>query len=450
MYAGRAVEQGSVRSVFHSPRMPYTMGLLASIPRPDNTHKQPLTSIEGSPPSMNELFWACPFAVRCPLATDACRQQEPELLALDGTTHRVACFRSDMITDEQVTPMSLFGAQGEQNLQATNNDAVQDSTAFDDPAVLLELSGMARHFPMLEGALFRRRVGTIHAVDGVDLVLNEGETLGLVGESGCGKSTTVQSIMELKVPTKGSISVLGKDVSQIHNSAERLSLRRQLQVVFQDPMSSLDPRMPVFDLIAEPLGVFGVKGPELTHRVEHLLQLVGLDAGHLSRYPQQLSGGQRQRVGIARALALEPRILILDEPVSALDVSIRASIVNLLDSLKSQLGLSYLFVAHDLAVVRHFADRVAVMYLGVIVEVGDVESLYRGCVHPYTQSLLSAMPIPDPDIERHRKRIVLKGDMPSPANPPSGCRFHTRCPKKPDLDQTEQRRCETEIPKEIT
>ena len=310
---------------------------------------------------------------------------------------------------------------------------------------MLSLQDMKRHYPLMKGAVFRRRIGTVYAVDGIDLEVKEGETLGLVGESGCGKSTTLLEILNLKPPTGGGIAVLGKDVGALQRR-DRKQMRRDLQVVFQDPMASLDPRMPVFDLIAEPLGVFGYSAKATEERVNELLRLVGLEPSHASRYPQQFSGGQRQRIGIARALALEPKLIVLDEPVSALDVSIQAGVINLLDELKAELNLSYLFVAHDLAVIRHIADRVAVMYLGKIVEVGEVDSVYDHPTHPYTQALLSAIPIPDPEKERSRTRILLTGDLPSPANPPSGCRFRTRCQKFPTLTEAEQQRCITEVP----
>jgi peptide/nickel transport system ATP-binding protein len=266
-----------------------------------------------------------------------------------------------------------------------------------------------------------------------------------VGESGCGKSSTLLEVLNLKAPTDGRIVVLGKDTSQL-KSGERQAMRRDLQVVFQDPMASLDPRMPVFDLIAEPMSVFKVDKAEIERRVTELLRLVGLEPEHGSRYPQQFSGGQRQRIGIARALALEPRLIVLDEPVSALDVSIQAGVINLLDELKAKLDLSYLFVAHDLAVIRHIADRVAVMYLGKIVEIGEIDQVYDHPTHPYTQALLSAIPVPDPDKERSRQRILLSGDLPSPANPPSGCRFRTRCQRFATLSEAERQVCIDVVP----
>jgi peptide/nickel transport system ATP-binding protein len=286
---------------------------------------------------------------------------------------------------------------------------------------MLEVRGLVKSYPLLKGSVLRRRVGEVRAVDGISFDIREGETLGLVGESGCGKTTTIMEILNLERPMSGRIEVLGQDTAEL-SRAGKFAVRRDLQVVFQDPMASLDPRLPIGDILAEPLRAHGVA-------------------------PAQISGGQRQRVGIARALALEPKLLVLDEPVSALDVSVRAGVINLLERLRAQLGLSYLFVAHDLAVVRHIADRVAVMYLGWIVEIGDVHEMFERPAHPYTQALLSAIPLPDPLKERQRRRIVLQGDLPSPANPPSGCRFRTRCQKfAHELADGERQRCINEPP----
>lgn len=438
MYAGRPVEQGTVDEIFYSPRMPYTIGLLGAVPRLDATDKEALATLEGNPPSVVNLPPGCPFAPRCPMVTDACLVEEPPLAPTDQAGHSAACLYSARIAEEKLDYADIFPVPAIPSSPLERTPREQRDT-------VLELRDMKRHYPLMKGAVFRRRIGTVHAVDGIDLEIREGETLGLVGESGCGKSTTLLEVLNLKPPTDGSIAVLGREVGTLQRS-DRKQLRRDLQVVFQDPMASLDPRMPVFDLIAEPLGVFKYSKQATESRVNELLRLVGLEPSHASRYPQQFSGGQRQRIGIARALALEPKLIVLDEPVSALDVSIQAGVINLLDELKAKLNLSYLFVAHDLAVIRHIADRVAVMYLGKIVEIGDVDSVYDHPTHPYTQALLSAIPIPDPEKERTRTRILLKGDLPSPANPPSGCRFRTRCPKFATLTQDQQQRCLTEVP----
>jgi peptide/nickel transport system ATP-binding protein len=310
---------------------------------------------------------------------------------------------------------------------------------------VIEVRDLVKSYPLVKGAILRRRVGEVRAVDGVSFDIREGETFGLVGESGCGKTTTIMEILNLEPPQSGRIAVLGKDTASL-SRAEKFEIRRDLQVVFQDPMASLDPRLPVGDLLAEPLRAHGADQATVTTRVRELLRLVGLQPDHVNRYPQAFSGGQRQRIGIARALALEPKVLVLDEPVSAHDVSIRAGVLNLLEQLREDLGLSYLFVAHDLAVVRHIADHVGVMYLGTIVEIGDVNDVFDRPAHPYTQALLSAIPLPDPRKERHRARIVLQGDPPNPAKPPSGCRFRTRCPKFANELRDDQRQQCIDVP----
>ena len=439
MYAGRSVETGTVDDVYYRPRMPYTIGLLGSVPRLDEAEKRALVPIEGNPPSPLNLPPGCKFVPRCPMAIEACNAAEPELLEVDTPGHRAACIRSGEIAAGSLGFRDIY------QLPELGEPPVA-KLPREQRTEVLRLDGLVKEFPLTKGAVFKKRIGTVHAVDGVDLDIREGETLGLVGESGCGKTTTLLQILDLVKPQQGQIAVLGKTTEELQSRAQRKAIRRDLQVVFQDPMASLDPRLPVFDVLAEPMRAHGFTKDAIGKRVDELLKLVGLEPSHANRYPQHFSGGQRQRICIARALALQPKLIVLDEPVAALDVSIQAGVINLLDQLRADLSLSYLFVAHDLAVVRHIADRVAVMYLGRIVEIGDVDSVFDEPTHPYTQALLSAVPIPDPEKERTRARILLKGDLPSPLERPSGCRFRTRCPKFLTLTEGEQQRCIEEDP----
>jgi oligopeptide transport system ATP-binding protein len=303
------------------------------------------------------------------------------------------------------------------------------SNAQKNGTPLLEVRDLKMYFPITRGIVFQRQIGAVKAVDGISMTIKRGETLGLVGESGCGKSTAGRAILQLYKPTAGEVIFNGRDLTKL-NGSEMRRTRRDVQMIFQDPYASLNPRMTVGDIIGEPIKVHNLrKGTKaVRERVQELLQLVGLNPYFINRYPHEFSGGQRQRIGIARALAVEPDFVVCDEPVSALDVSIQAQVINLLEDLQDQLGLTYLFIAHGLSVVKHISDRVAVMYLGRIVELADSVELYRQPLHPYTQALLSAVPIPDPMIEKKRQRIILQGDVPSPINPPPGCRFHTRCP----------------------
>ncbi len=306
----------------------------------------------------------------------------------------------------------------------------------DEP--VLQVRNLVKHFPLTQGVVFKRRIGEIKAVDGVSFDLNRGETLGIVGESGCGKSTLAKLMMALERPTEGQILFEGTDITQLKGSALK-AMRRKVQMVMQDPYTSLNPRMTVGDIVGEPFQIHPEVAPKSSRKkkVQELLDVVGLDPDHINRYPHQFSGGQRQRIGIARGLALRPDVIVCDEPVSALDVSIQAQVINLLEQLQDEFNLSYIFIAHDLSIVRHIADRVAVMYLGKLVEVGTDAEIYESPTHPYTQALLSAVPVPDPEGRESRERITLQGDPPSPANPPSGCSFRTRCWKAQDVCATE-------------
>ncbi len=438
MYAGKLVELGTTAEVFAAPQMPYTIGLLRSVPNMLTAGTQRLVPLEGRPPSLANLPKGCPFAARCPIAIDECREIEPALAPHDPVfpQHEAACVRANEIVDGALERSEIFPRP--ESLPA-------EERAETDSAPVVEVEGLKRHFPLMRGGVFPRRVGTVRAVDGVSFTLRPGRTLGLVGESGCGKTTTILEIMEMTAPQAGSIRIEGTDVASASKKQIK-ALRRDVQIVFQDPMGAIDPRLPIGEVITEPLWVQGAPKAERDARVAELLDLVGLDPAMADRYPHEFSGGQRQRIGIARALSTNPAVLILDEPVSALDVSIQAGVINLLEDLKDRLGLSYLFVAHDLAVVRQIADDVAVMYLGAVVEQGPIAEVFNDPRHPYTKALISAAPIPDPEIERRRTRILLKGDLPSPTQEISGCRFRTRCPLYELLDEPAQELCRSSDP----
>lgn len=378
MYAGRAVEAAPVAELYRNRRMPYTAGLLGSVPRLDAPRGERLVPIPGAPPSLAALPPGCPFAPRCPLAIDACRAAEPELLTV-RPRHQVACIRHDQVDGRSAA--DIYGVP-------TAPAAEPADTAGE---VVLRVRDLAKTYALTKGVVFRRRVGEVRAVDGVSFDLEQGRTLGIVGESGSGKSTTLHQILDLSTPQAGTIEVLGTDVATLDRRGRR-ALRGDLQVVFQDPVASLDPRLPVFDVLAEPLRANGFDKSAAGDRVAELLGLVGLRREDAGRYPAEFSGGQKQRIGIARALALQPKILALDEPASALDVSIQAGIINLLLDLQERFGLAYLFVSHDLSVVRHLAHRVVVMHKGKVVEQGDSEQVFGAPGHGYTRRLLSAVP----------------------------------------------------------
>jgi peptide/nickel transport system ATP-binding protein len=441
MYAGRPVELAGVDELFARPRMPYTIGLLGAVPRVDESGRGPLVPIRGNPPLLVDLPAGCPFQPRCPVALEECAEREPELLPPlpEQPAHLAACLRAGEIDGGRIG--------GDPVYRVPELPPDPPATPRGQRPPVLEVEGLSKRFPLLKGALLKRRVGWVHAVSDLDLDIREGETLGLVGESGCGKTSTLIEIMNLRRPEHGHIRVGGTDVAEVTGRDGERALRRKLQMVFQDPMGALDPRLTVSDILAEPLTAVGeTDRGAINARVDELMDLVGLDPEHTDRFPTAFSGGQRQRIGIARALATEPSLVVLDEPVSALDVSIQAGVINLLNELKARLGLSYLFVAHDLSVVRHISDRVAVMYLGRIVEVGGVDEVFSHPAHPYTEALLSAIPVPDPAVERTRHRILLHGDLPSPTDDAPGCRFASRCPLFQTLGEAQQARCTGETP----
>ncbi len=425
MYAGRMVEAAETGNLFRHMRHPYTRALLASIPRLNSSSTQRLFSISGLPPDLAQPPDGCRFAPRCSRATDKCHSEEPPL---DGGAreHLFACWHP---VDGPAGPAADGPTAGAGHLAAAGPAGPGGGNGQVPPGTpLLEVRDLVKEFPVTAGAILQRRVASVHAVSGVSFTVSAGETFGLVGESGCGKTTIGRVVVALERPDAGAVLLGGQDVSAL-SGGELRRQRRDLQLMFQDPYSSLDPRMRVGSIIREPLSIQRVGSRrDQVRRVFELLDEVGLPRSAVERYPHEFSGGQRQRIGLARALTLSPKLIVADEPVSALDVSIRAQVLNLMKRLQADHGLTYIVISHDLAVVKYMADRIGVMYLGKLVEMGSAEDIYQRAAHPYTAGLIATIPVPDPGMAKARNGAGIKGELPSPISPPSGCRFRTRCP----------------------
>lgn len=424
MYAGRMVEATDTKEIFSHMRHPYTQGLLASIPRMDQDNSRTLFSIPGIPPDLTSPPQGCRFAPRCGFVQADCQLNEPHLSGDDS--HVAACFHP--VTDGPLRPEMMVSVSHGRVLKEENTSEIP----------LLEIKDLVKTFPVTSGAILRRKVGKVHAVSGVSLTVRSGEIFGLVGESGCGKSTLGRMIVGLERPDSGEVLLEGEDIFSLRRR-ELARKRRDLQMMFQDPYGSLDPRMRVAAILKEPLSIQGMDSrKEQEARSLELMREVGLPSKALERFPHEFSGGQRQRIGLARALTLSPKLIVADEPVSALDVSIRSQVLNLMKRLQVSHDMAYLVISHDLAVVKYLADRIGVMYLGKLVEVALGEDLYAHPAHPYTQGLINTIPLPDPDIERNKDKDVISGELPSPIRPPSGCRFRTRCPRAQDICAQEE------------
>lgn len=423
MYAGQVVEQASATELFGRPYHPYTRGLLRSVASLDAEHGGELYSIEGTIPSLGALPGGCLFHPRCPYATEQCRTEEPPLVNKGG--REAACWHTDTLIDLPDWLLPRSATASPVAVQPPQDRPVQEQSHAQDASTLIEVKALRKYYPADRGWTGRPRA-LIRAVDDVSFTLRAGETFGLVGESGSGKSTLGRMLLQLERATSGEVWFGGQELTRL-GTGELRPLRRELQMIFQDPYGSLDPRWRVGDIIGEPLALHeGLAGQAKLQRVAELLTAVGLDESYASRYPHEFSGGQRQRIAIARAIALNPRFILADEAVSALDVSVQAQIVKLLQSLQRRLGLTYLFIAHGLQVVRYISDRIGVMYLGQLVELAPSEELFSHPAHPYTRALIASIPAPDPS--RGRQQLAVQGELPSPARPPSGCRFHPRCP----------------------
>jgi peptide/nickel transport system ATP-binding protein len=457
MYAGRLVETADTDTLFGHMHHPYTQALLGSIPRLSQHNRQRLLNIPGLPPDLSNPPPGCRFAARCARATDKCTENEPPLIAKDSLDHRFACWhpvdgraklgevqdsqvQDSQVQDSQVQDSRTVGSRPGQEHVPAPAAIFLDRTAAaaaspgqprpvpgDADAPLLQITNVVKEFPVTAGIL-QRQVARVHAVSGVSFTVNAGETYGLVGESGCGKTTIGRVIVALERPTSGTVTLRGRTVSALSGGDLRRN-RRDLQLMFQDPYSSLDPRMRVGAIIREPLTIQHIGSREQQQqRVFELLDEVGLPRNAVERYPHEFSGGQRQRIGLARALTLNPQVIVADEPVSALDVSIRAQVLNLMKRLQADHGLTYVVISHDLAVVKYMADRIGVMYLGKLVEQGSGDDIYQHAAHPYTAGLIATIPVPDPKVARLSTDAGISGELPSAIEPPSGCRFRTRCP----------------------
>jgi peptide/nickel transport system ATP-binding protein len=446
MYAGKVAEEASTRELFRAKRHPYSEALLASVPRLDQARSDRLVSIAGLPPDLSQTITNCRFAPRCRYATDVCREQEPPLNS-DGAPvgdHRFACFHPVSLTSRPEPLESELAAEpaGTAPVVALPGAADERETAratlVEDSAILMTVSHLTKEFPVMAGLVFRHKVGSVKAVSDISFQLHQGETFGLVGESGCGKTTVGRLLVSLEQADAGSITFGGTDLTTLGRQ-DRRATHRDIQLMFQDPYASLDPRMRVGSIIEEPLIVQDIgTAAERKTRVKELLGEVGLSSTAVARYPHEFSGGQRQRIGFARALALDPKLVVADEPVSALDVSIQAQLLNVMKDLQARHGLTYIMISHDLAVVRYMADTIGVMYLGKLVEMGPAAEVYDHPAHPYTQGLLDAVPVPEVTDVKAARLIRVPGELPSAVDPPSGCRFRTRCPRAQELCAQEE------------